>query len=263
MTLTKYHKYKRFRQMRNKSRRGGNIGDIGNIGNIGDIGDVSITLDNLDEHKQLLWSMLMERIILAKYPHADEDTLDDIFNPRYPIGKQILEDGTELTDQWMPALRIQLERESNVPPRMYPSYTEALSNLLNRALHYPKKVNDLKAQAHNLPIVSKRVLGKSVYDPQPGQAPAGEYTAHTGEDGRTYYYNAKSGKSTYDPPAYNPYKSDNGKLYYYNALLNHTTWEVPKSASVLVAAANQSGGSVKRRRGKKGKTLRKKKSHRR
>ncbi len=251
MTLTKYHKYKRFRQMRNKSRRGGLSGDV------------SITLDNLEEHELLFETMLLERILVEKYPHADKDTLNDIFNPLNPFGKQILEDGAELTEQWLPVLRTQLERESNDPPRMYTSYKEALSNLLNRALHYTRKVNDHPAGAHDMPIVSKRVLGKSPYTPEPGQASAGEYTAHTGEDGRTYYHNAKTGNSTYDPPMYNAYKSDNGKLYYHNALLDHTTWELPQSASVLVAAANQSGGSVKRRRGKKGKTLRKKKSHRR
>lgn len=252
MTLTKYHKYKRFRQMRNKSRRGGLSGDV------------SITLDNLDEHEQLLLSNILERIIVNKYPHANLDTLDDVFNPLNPFGKKILEDGTERAKQWMPALRFQLERERNDPPRMYPSYREALTNLIHRTLHSTMTVNDHPAGAHAISsAVYERVLGKSPYTPQPGQASAGEYTAHRGEDGRTYYHNAKTGNSTYDPPTYNAYKSDNGKLYYHNALLNQTTWELPKNASVLVDAANQSGGSVKRRRGKKGKTLRKKKSHRR
>jgi hypothetical protein len=238
--------------MRNKSRRGGDIGDIG---------DISITLDNLDEHKPALWSMLLERILVNKYTKINEALVNDIFNPNNPIGKQILKECTELTDQWMPALRLQLERESKDPPRMYTSDKEALSNLLDRALHYPKKVNDHKVYNYSYPLMSKIRLDKSPYTPP--QAPPGEYTAHTGEDGRTYYHNVKSGESTYDPPAYNAYKNDNGQIYYHNALLRHTTWERPKSASVLVAAANPSGGSVKRRRGKKGKTLRKKKSHRR
>ena len=87
-----------------------------------------------------------------------------------------------------------------------------------------------------------------------GQA-ASEWTAHLTEDGRTYYFHAPSGTSSWDPPPVEPaggsaadqwsqHVSDAGETFFYNAATGETSWQLPAGASLASADGAAAGDAA-------------------
>ena len=71
---------------------------------------------------------------------------------------------------------------------------------------------------------------------------SGEWTAHSAEDGQTYYFNAVTGESSWELPpgasvpsggaadflgGWSAHTTDDGQIYYYNAETDESTWDPP------------------------------------
>ena len=68
------------------------------------------------------------------------------------------------------------------------------------------------------------------------------WTEHKAPDGRTYFYHAASGQSTWEKPdglktkaelllsqcPWKEYTSDQGKVYFHNKVTNESVWTIPK-----------------------------------
>ncbi|XP_022656646.1 pre-mRNA-processing factor 40 homolog B-like isoform X2 [Varroa destructor] len=77
---------------------------------------------------------------------------------------------------------------------------------------------------------------------QTGNTAQCDWTEHTSPDGRIYYYNSVTRKSSWDKPdelksstelllsrcPWKEYKSESGRLYYYNAETKESKWSIPK-----------------------------------
>lgn len=57
-----------------------------------------------------------------------------------------------------------------------------------------------------------------------------EWQEHEDNEGRKYYYNERTGVTTWEKPVkvkWTAYETDDGKVYYYNEVTGESTWEIP------------------------------------
>jgi len=84
-----------------------------------------------------------------------------------------------------------------------------------------------------------------------------DWSAHTTDEGQTYYYNSLTGESTWDPPAgwqqtsapqphtaqlgWSKHYTEDGTPYYYNAQTDESSWDAPPDLSGQTEAATEGG----------------------
>lgn len=102
------------------------------------------------------------------------------------------------------------------------------------------------------PVVASAAPGSGSSSPSvstPSSDKKSEWTEHEAPDGRIYYYNGTTKKSSWEKPdelktpnelllsqcPWKEYKSENGKLYYHNVSTKESRWTIPPELEELKA----------------------------
>jgi hypothetical protein len=97
--------------------------------------------------------------------------------------------------------------------------------LMRTELHSKTTVN---GGTHSCPVCRTPILPE-----------AGVWVAHTDGQGKTYFYNTKTGKRSYDRPPecarhWEGKKDELGRRFFFNKLTSEKTWSRPDGANVEI-----------------------------